>query len=103
MLNEIAKHCIRLELVGSRVTCSPAPTDTDQDVLCLVADHGEFRQMTCERGFSMDGSEVLDLMTPLDSADRFSSYSFGETNLIVTQRPSVLRSVHGGHECSETA
>jgi hypothetical protein len=24
------------ELVGSRVTCNPAPQDTDQDILCLL-------------------------------------------------------------------
>lgn len=30
--------CLKYELVGSRVTCNPAPTDTDQDVLVLTND-----------------------------------------------------------------
>lgn len=29
------KSCQRIEPVGSRVTCLPAPVDTDQDYLCL--------------------------------------------------------------------
>jgi hypothetical protein len=28
--------CDNWELVGSRITCNPPPTDTDQDILCLV-------------------------------------------------------------------
>ena len=84
-MNELKKHVIKHELVGSRVTCNPAPTDTDQDVLILVADADAFRQHVYESDYLMDGSFVLDAESPLDGYDRFSSYSKGDINLIVTQ------------------
>lgn len=37
MIADLLKgKCLKYELVGSRVTCDPAPTDTDQDVLVLT-------------------------------------------------------------------
>lgn len=84
MLDRIKTLCLRFEPVGSRVTCVPAPTDTDADYLLLVEDHSSFRIAIGEFYFTMDGSEVVDSLTPLDSADRFSSYSLGYINLIVT-------------------
>ena len=32
-MKEINDICISIEPVGSRVTCNPAPTDTDEDFL----------------------------------------------------------------------
>lgn len=36
ILDVIKLLCEKIEPVGSRVTCNPAPTDTDQDYLVLV-------------------------------------------------------------------
>lgn len=35
---QLIDNCISYEPVGSRVTCNPPPTDTDQDYLVLVTD-----------------------------------------------------------------
>jgi hypothetical protein len=76
---------IKWEHVGSRVTCNPPPTDTDDDYLLLVSDHRSFRNDVLLEGFEIGGSMWLDSHTPLESEDRFSSYTKGQVNLIVTQ------------------
>lgn len=70
--------------VGSRVTCRPAPTDTDADYLVLVADPWAFRGAVFLDGYELGGSLLLDADAPLNSVDRFSSYTKGDINLIVT-------------------
>ena len=87
----IVGHSIRHALVGSRVTCNPAPQNTDQDVLVLVADHASFRQHILTQGYTIDGSMVMDVAMPLDVADRFTSYSKDEINLIVTEDKKFYR------------
>ncbi len=73
-LDEIA---IKFEPVGSRVTCDPPPTDTDQDILVLVADmfDAAFAGWSCETEaeYEGDGSDL-----------KFVSYREGNVNLIVT-------------------
>jgi len=81
---------VRIEPVGSRVTCFPPPMDTDADYLVLVESHDLFRSVIAEIDFVMGGSAVLDANVPLDSADRFSSYTKGIDNLIVTQDASFF-------------
>lgn len=83
-LDLVRPHCLALTPVGSRVTCNPPPADTDADFLALVFDMQDFRDAVVAMNFGMDGSEVLDAETPLDAEDRFSSYSFGEINIIAT-------------------
>lgn len=80
--------CVRYELVGSRVTCNPAPTDTDQDVLVLTTlelyldklwPHLEKDQ------FEAGGSDVGDRADYLATADMsFQSFTLGDLNLIIT-------------------
>ena len=41
-LFDLFDDAIKLEYVGSRVTCVPAPTDTDEDVLILVKNVDQF-------------------------------------------------------------
>ena len=83
-LDLVAPHCLILTPVGSRVTCNPPPVDTDADFLALVEDMEAFREALFKFEFVMDGSELLDAAQPPDVADRFSSYSFGEINIIAT-------------------
>lgn len=85
------RSVVRHAHVGSRVTCNPAPTDTDCDILVLVRDMGEFRDNAFEHGYEMDGSNVLDAALPLDGEDRFSSYSKRDVNLIVTEDKEFYR------------
>lgn len=87
--------CLKFELVGSRVTCDPAPTDTDQDVLVL-ADLNTWglhlEPLLVTSGFEKGGSDCGDVAgymgnTPLS----FQSFTFGELNLIVTFDPEFYR------------
>ncbi len=51
-----ATNILAIEHVGSRVTCNPPPTDTDDDWLYLVANIEEFVQSFKKDGFYVDGS-----------------------------------------------
>lgn len=80
---------LRVEPVGSRVTCKPAPTDTDEDWLCLVpvdAESGSnFGDVLGALGWHLGGSEPTDAAHVLPPSARFWSYTHGEVNIIVTQ------------------
>jgi hypothetical protein len=92
-LHELRERALRVELVGSRITCSPAPEDTDQDVLVLVA---KAQLLDCvfelqDVGFSLDGSRPDDLQKHLESAESFSSFKQGDLNLILTSDERFFR------------
>ena len=72
--------------VGSRVTCDPAPTDTDQDWLVFV-DAENYAPMI--EHLLSDGWEVGGSLVPLDEnylpADqRFNSMKKGIDNIVIT-------------------
>ena len=67
---------IKLEYVGSRVTCVPAPTDTDEDVLVLVNNVDKFASKCIRVGFKAEGSYA---------GASFVSLRLDEGNLIVTE------------------
>lgn len=85
MMDDIRAAAIRFEPVGSRVTCNPAPTDTDEDFLVLIDenDFGGFYRMLMEGGYELGGSVPLNEVN-VDPDERFSSFTLGTTNLIVT-------------------
>lgn len=70
--------------VGSRVTCNPPPTDTDEDFLVLVAEDKWSDLPGLLEAWSHDGSDVSDPET-LDAALAFQSYSLGDMNIIATK------------------
>lgn len=64
-------------LVGSRVTCNPAPTDTDLDVLVKIGTFGgPVSGVLYRDGWTRGGSGQ-------DDSD-FESWTKGEVNLILT-------------------
>ena len=77
---------VNAEPVGSRVTCDPAPTDTDEDWLVLVRDVPVEKLQ--EAGFSQEGSP--EFYTGND-AGGFRSWRKGEINLITTQSYEFFR------------
>lgn len=72
--------------VGSRVTCNPAPTDTDIDVLVLLnwrARGVGFLTALNGRGWILGGSDMLDESARQKSP--FESWTLGNVNVIATR------------------
>lgn len=86
-MDDIKALCARFEPVGSRVTCDPAPTTTDEDFLLLVAPerYDELQHVLWRGDWELGGSEIPDECNLIDFDSRFQSYTSGKTNLIVTQ------------------
>lgn len=77
----------RIVPVGSRVTCNPAPTDTDADYLVFVEPFNATRFLECmaPEGFEAGGSRVEENSQELINGENaFVSFTLGEVNLIVT-------------------
>lgn len=57
--DSIEDFCLAAVAVGSRVTCNPPPTDTDQDVLCLVekAELDIFEDYLSDKGWEFEGED----------------------------------------------
>ena len=72
--------------VGSRVTCDPAPTDTDRDWLVLVPPEkfAAFQTFLIDAGWSQGGSDTPDESNETEPDDRFQSYTLGVENVIAT-------------------
>ena len=85
-LDEIKVKSRLFNPVGSRVTCNPAPTGTDEDYLIMVApdEFAAFEAGLLGSGYEMGGSRVLAGGCALGDPDSFQSYTKGEINLIVT-------------------
>lgn len=86
-IQELLENAVKWELVGSRVTCSPPPADTDQDVLVLVnEERANLFVFEMENiGFVVELGEgyAADALNSEES-DRFQSYRLDDVNLIVT-------------------
>lgn len=79
-LNETAvirEFVVKEMLCGSRVTCNPPVTGTDQDVLVLVKsiNHREMSAVLSGAGWLLGGSGQAD--------DEFESWTKGDVNLIL--------------------
>lgn len=75
-----------VEPVGSRITCVPAPTDTDADFLVLVEpeNFSKFDEFVHSINFEMGGSEILAIGVETGDERKFQSYTREEVNIIVT-------------------
>lgn len=80
----ILEHAADWQLVGSRVTCNPAPVGTDQDILVYVLPKNFDRLFSAlERdGWTFDGSEAY--VNSVEEGDGFRSYRKGDINLVIT-------------------
>lgn len=73
--------------VGSRVTCNPPPTDTDEDFLVLVKDMQSAVDGLKALGFERSGDpEKVEKYIRLQETTqmRFSSLWFGDVNYLIT-------------------
>lgn len=79
----LSQIAISITPVGSRVTCDPPPTDTDEDWLILI------KQSTMEKCLSLLSKEGFALDNPNEhyrpEEGKFNSWRKGDTNLIVTR------------------
>jgi hypothetical protein len=81
--------------VGSRVTCDPAPTDTDEDWLVYTEDLATLLGDCVEYGFTNEGNYI-----DKESYSNFFSLRNGRHNLIVTNRKEFYdRFVLATHVC----
>lgn len=85
-MNEIKSLCKRFEPVGSRVTCNPAPTDTDEDFLALVSDENfnKFYEHLMHAGYELGGSIPFN-ENDLSPDECFCSFALGDINIIATE------------------
>jgi len=60
--------------VGSRVTCSPPPLDTDEDFLILVKSGEKFEKEVADLYYIKGGSDIPHEDNILSSEDRFMSF-----------------------------
>ncbi len=74
----LAGMCDALNAVGSRITCNPAPTNTDQDYLALRPS-GRALAWLAENGFVTTTDDTYDGLK-----SEFTSFKKGDVNIIVT-------------------
>lgn len=77
-MNPFLDKVVKMEYVGSRITCNPPPTDTDEDVLLLTDDLTMLIADCIEVGFTRDGTHTASYPTG------FVSLRNGTMNFIVT-------------------
>jgi hypothetical protein len=77
---------IRLEPVGSRVTCDPPPPSGDEDYLVLqtLETQKALSDILNDYSFERVGSEIQDDVNEHPPEERFTSYKYGDVDLIVT-------------------
>ncbi|MDE3023397.1 MAG: hypothetical protein KGI54_16365 [Pseudomonadota bacterium] len=88
----IEEYCEKIIPVGSRVTCVPAPTNTDQDFLVLCNDSNKAAslfQVLTEDGFELGGSCPFADFSE-DIVYGFNSSKKGDVNYIVTASQSFF-------------
>ncbi|MER9524013.1 hypothetical protein NKI96_10555 [Mesorhizobium sp. M0292] len=86
----LAASCL-VEPCGSRVTCNPAPTDTDEDYLVEMPSGREdsvsrIVSLLAEAGFRWEGTEHYQM-----AANEFMSWRRDDINLIVTANSDFAR------------
>ena len=76
---------IRIEPVGSTVTCDPAPKNTDRDYLVLFKYGASYTVSLPSKGFKLEGEGHYD-----PSHGDFSSWRKGDVNIIATHNVSFF-------------
>ena len=94
---------VEITHVGSRVTCNPAPTDTDDDWLVLIDNHNRMSEIDAklkEAGFEIGGSVFRS--GSRNEQDFFWSYTKGELNLIIVGTVDFyIKFIHSTKLCTK--
>lgn len=72
--------------VGSRITCDPAPTNTDEDYIVLLnaATFSDVQQALRDDCWQYGGSIIDDEVNTVPREDRFASFRLDDVNLVTT-------------------
>ncbi len=95
----LAKEC---HPVGSRVTCDPAPMDTDADYLVYMdkACVRPFVAILMAHDYDFNGSRIEDATNALPDNWRFKSFKRGVCNIILTASEDFCdRFLAASHVC----
>lgn len=87
--NGATQYMIEARLVGSRITCFPPPTNTDQDVLIL----SHYKRLTAllKKDGWIPGGSAPTSARPVGGSEVFESYRKDDINLIITPSESFYR------------
>lgn len=84
---DFKKFFVSVEPVGSRITCDPAPQNTDEDYLCYI---GPLDQANLNKNLERIGFDAESMATYEDDSGEhnavFMSYRRDDVNLIVTAK-----------------
>ena len=91
--NYVRAEALEVAPVGSRVTCTPAPMDTDEDFLVLLPERGASTVLglLIDDGYVIDGSAITDGVNRRPLEEIFQSYSRRHVNLIVTRNRTFFQ------------
>lgn len=89
MMREVHKLGVEVTPVGSRVSCNPPPTDTDEDFLILCKDKKQLANLVSiiVGEMEQEGNKHYDGA----SARGFTSWRKDDLNLIVTRNKSFAK------------
>ena len=93
-LSDIEGLYLQAQPVGSRVTCNPAPTDTDMDIIVLTNSETfmSIEAKLVETEWKIGGSLPIDAVRQeLLQYESFTSYKRGEVNIILTSSSEFFR------------
>ncbi|MDR3736075.1 MAG: hypothetical protein P4L10_11130 [Acidobacteriaceae bacterium] len=87
---EIKSAALKFSLVGSRATCNPPPTDTDEDWLLLLGKESVAWALL-DSQWEHDGSRIDDRINKNGPEGTFHSYSSNGVNVIATASKEFYR------------
>lgn len=82
---ELKDFIIKIGHCGSRVTCNPAPTNTDDDYMLLVKSFVDFREFMEANGYVLGGSDIGHEDNTLPPDSRFMSFVKDYTPIVQTE------------------
>lgn len=89
--NLLGDQLLLMQPAGSRVTCIPAPTDTDEDYILRVKDIGVVDALLQMDEWVFGGSKIPPDVNYIAPDEWFASYTKGEVNLIITASDQFYR------------
>ena len=87
----LKENLVFMKKVGSRVTCIPPPTDTDDDRILLVNNYGDAEAALIADEWHLGGSDIPADENYTAPEEFFASFTKNDINLIVTPSEEFAR------------